>query len=274
LCILFFSHCAASDRSKLPLTCEYGQSINSETFLDLVRTSVRIIRRTDGNDDLAGKIMQMLMFLSQCADMNGATMQLKSMDQEEDDSAKENEDDSSDENSDSTLRTIPAIQYILDQLSHILRAEPKSSISSALLPKQSALQLLSGLIPTLSNASLPRPQIHAILLPLQHLTNPSTTRPHSTDPTFTSTYSALIDAAHTVMEATQKKIGDAAYVKALTEVSKIMRERREERRKKRNIERVAEPEKAAREKKRKGERKKERLREIARGHMRRRREIG
>ncbi len=74
------------------------------------------------------------------------------------------------------------------------------------------------------------------------------------------------------MEKIQQKLGDTEYVKALTAVSKIMRERREERRTKRRVARVAEPEKAAREKKRKSDRKKDRKREMGQGHKRRRME--
>jgi len=77
-----------------------------------------------------------------------------------------------------------------------------------------------------------------------------------------------------VTDVVQRRIGDGEYVRVLTEVSKIVRQRREERRTKRRIERVAEPEKAARGKKRKADRKKERKREIGRSHQKRRMEGG
>ena len=64
------------------------------------------------------------------------------------------------------------------------------------------------------------------------------------------------------MNALQSNAGDQAYIKAITGVSKIVRERREERRRKRTIARVAEPEKAAQVKRKKMDRKKERNKEV------------
>jgi U3 small nucleolar RNA-associated protein 20 len=272
LCIQFFSHCVSGDRSKLPLACEYGLSMDSHAFLKVLKASVRVLRRTEGNGDLSSQIVQMLGFLGQCLDQNGLSMELKSNPADREESEVDSEAESGDE--DARTRTISGIQYLLDQLSRILRVEANRLSSAAFLPKKSALQLLSNLLPGLSESSLPRPQIHEILLPLQHMTDPNTIPPQSADPTFSTTYQGLIELAHEVMDKLQKKLGDAAYVKALTDVSKIMRERREQRRQKRRIERVAEPEKAARDKKRKHDRARERKKEIGRTYQRRRREIG
>ncbi|KIW63105.1 hypothetical protein PV04_09981 [Phialophora macrospora] len=272
LCIQFFSHCVSEDRSKLPLACEYGLSMDSHAFLQVLKASVRVLRRTEGNEDLSSRIIQMLGFVGQCLDQNGLSMELKPNPADREESEMDSEAGSGDE--DARTRTISGVQYLIDQLARILRVEANRLSSAAFLPKKSALQLLSNLLPGLSMKSLPGPQIHEILLPLQHMTDPNTIPPQSADPTFSATYQGLIELAHEVMEKLQKKLGDTAYVKALTDVSKIMRERREQRRQKRRIERVAEPEKAARNKKRKHDRARDRKKEIGRTHQRRRREVG
>lgn len=280
LCIQFFSHCVSANRTKLPLTCDHGLSMNSEVFLQVLKASVRILRRTEGNEDLSMQVVQMLGFLGQCLDMNGLKMPVKDHGSQDEDvldaDSQEDEDTSAEENDlkPPRTKTIPALQYLLDQLTRILRIEPKTFTPSALLPKKSSLQLLTTLLPVLSLTNLPASQLHAILLPLQHMTDPTTTAPRASDPSFADTYASLVELAHGVMEVLQHKLGDAEYVKVLTEVSRIVRTRREDRRAKRAIEKVAEPERAAREKRRKGLRKKERKREIGHMHRGRRREMG
>lgn len=271
----FLSHCVSADRSKLPLICEHGLSLDSNAFLQILKSSVRILRRTGGNEDLSTQMVQILLFMGQYLDSNGLTMQVAPERAMEDNlQSDQAEDSASDDALPPKTRSIPAIQYLLDQMTRILRVEMVSITSAAFVPKKSALTLLSHLLPNLSKQNLPPSRIHDVLLPLQHLTDPNTIPPRSADPTFAETYKTLIELAHEVMEKVQKKLGDAEYVKALTEVSKIMRARREDRRIKRRIERVAEPEKAARDKKRKSDRKKERKREIGKTFQKRRREMG
>ncbi len=273
LCIQFFSHSISADRSKLPLACEYGLSVDSDGFLTLLKAGVRVLRRTEGNENLSSQIVQILGFLGQCLDQNGLSMEVKQTSTDENVLNFQSEDESYVEDGVKTrTKTISGVQYLLDQLTRILRFEANRLTTAAFLPKTSALQLLSSLLADLSMANLPRPQIHEILLPLQHMTDPNVTAPRSADPTFAATHQRLVELSHEVMEKLQKKLGDAEYIKALTEVSKIMRRRRDERRTKRQIERVAEPERAARDKKRKHDKTKERKREIGRTHMQRRRE--
>lgn len=268
----FFRHCLDADHSKLPLKCDRGLRLNGEKFLEILKASVRILRRAAGNEELSSQIVQILVFLGQCVNVNGLTMEVA--DKSADDETLELEDEADlDEEQPHRRKKIPALQYLLDQTTRILRIELTSLTSAALLPKKSSLVLLSNLIPTLSMDHL-RPSVHHILAPLQHLTDPNTIPPRSADPTFAATYQNLIELAHEVVEKLQVKLGDTEYVKALTEVSRYMRKRREERRMKRRIERVAEPERAAREKKRKGDRKKERKKEIGQTYQKRRREMG
>ncbi|KIX92029.1 uncharacterized protein Z520_12244 [Fonsecaea multimorphosa CBS 102226] len=286
LIIQFFSHCGSMDRGKLPLACGHGLFLDAEEMLDVLKTSSRILRRTTGNEDLSTQMVQVLLFLGQCLNENQLSVEVKqqssaavtkhaaseaSSSEETDSEETDSEDDVSAEESSTS---IPATQYLLDQLARNLRLEPTTQTSAALLPKKSSLQLLSNLIPGLSEAHLPSAQVNAILLPLQHMTDTNTIPPRSADPTFGATYQTLIELAHEVMEKLQKKLGDTMYVQAVTEVSKMMRERREERRTKRRIEQVADPEKAARDKKRKSDRKRDRTKELARAHQKRKREEG
>ncbi|KAL6249222.1 U3 snoRNP protein [Rhinocladiella similis] len=268
----FFRHCLEADHSNLPLTCDHGLRLDRERFLDILKASVRILRRTEGSEDLSNQAVQILLFLGQCMNVNGFAMEVADKSMDEEDEEVQDSVESEDERPTRTKK-IPCLQYLLDQVTRILRIESTSLTSAAFLPKKSSLVLLSTLIPALSTANLSL-RAHDILVPLQHLTDPSTIQPRSADPSFPSTYQSLIELAHEVMEKVQNKLGDSEYVKTLTEVSRTMRKRREERRTKRRIERVAEPEKAARDKKRKSDRKKERKKEIGRAHQSRRRETG
>ncbi|KAJ9616097.1 U3 snoRNP protein [Knufia peltigerae] len=268
----FFRHCLEADHSKLPLTCDHGLRLDRETFLEVLKASVRILRRTEGNEDLSSQAVQILLFLGQCMNVNGLTMEVADKSVDDEDEAMQDGVESEDERPTRTKK-IPGFQYLLDQVTRILRIEATSLTSAAFLPKKLSLVLLSTLIPALSSANLSS-QAHNILVPLQHLTDPNTIQPRSADPSFSSTYQQLIELSHEVMDKVQNKLGDGEYVKTLTEVSRTMRKRREERRTKRRIERVAEPERAAQYKKRKSDRKKERKKEIGRAHQSRRRETG
>ncbi|KAH0829854.1 HEAT repeat containing protein [Fonsecaea pedrosoi] len=265
----FFSHCGSIARGRIPLPCDHGLSLDSDDLLGILKDTTRILRHTIGNDNLSTEVEQILLFLGQYLNANSLGIEVgrKASETQKAEEADSDEDSSAEEGGRSTRAT----QYLLDQLARTLRRETTILTSAALLPKKSSLRLLSNLIPALSMSDA---TVNAVLLPLQHLTDTNTIPPRSADPTFAATYQNLIELAHEVIAGMQKKLGDAAYVRAVTEVSKTMRERREERRAKRRIEQVAEPEKAARDKKRKSDRKKERKREMGRAHQKRRMEGG
>ncbi|RMZ81096.1 hypothetical protein DV738_g2539, partial [Chaetothyriales sp. CBS 135597] len=149
---------------------------------------------------------------------------------------------------------------------------PTTNLTTAsFLPKTSAALLLTKLIEQLSSSScLTAPALAKLLPPLVYLTDTQRQPPRSADPTFKATYTDLIASVQQLMSSVQDKIGDAAWVHALTQASKMMRGRREERKRKRLVERVAEPEKAAQAKRRKAERKVLRKREIGRMYADRR----
>ncbi|OAP55622.1 hypothetical protein AYL99_09774 [Fonsecaea erecta] len=286
----------------LLLLLKLVQSHPVAELVGMLKASSRILRWTTDNEELTTQMQQILMLLGHFLDNNPITIEVnpepkeaqaqefEGSDFEEarspqelkpqtaeleataEEASSEEAESEDDVNAEASAASIPATQYLLDQLARNLRVETAPLTSAALLPKKSSLQLLTKLIPILSTSNLPSPQVNAILLPLQHMTDTKTIPPRSADPTFGETYQTLIELAHEVMEQLQQKLGDAEYVKAVTEVSKIIRERRETRRTKRRIEQVAAPEKAARHKKRKGDRKRDRSRELAAAHRKRRRE--
>ncbi|RVX73597.1 hypothetical protein B0A52_02486 [Exophiala mesophila] len=267
----FFQDCGETAQQTIPLICSHGLRLNSVEFLTVLKRSVRVLRRLEGNQELGMQTIQNLLFMAKCLDTNGLTMEV--IDRVDIGAIDESDGESTDEELPRKTKTIKAIQYLLDQIARILRVEMSSLTSGALHPKLSALQLFTTALPSLSRESAHQDAIRAILLPLQHVTDTNTIAPRSGDPTFSNKYKEFVELAQNAMEEVQGKIGDAEYVQLLTDVSKIMRLRREERRSKRRIERVAEPERAAMAKRRKGDRKKERKREIGRSHQRRRREV-
>lgn len=268
----FFKDCEPKAIPNIPLTCSHGLKLGAEDTLGIVKSSVRILKRVDGNAERSAQLIQNVLFLVQVIDVCRITMEV-ALKKSNDETTLEDVADSEDEDS-KEMMEISGVQYILDQMARILRLEMNFPKTSALLPKISAVQLLTALIPGISMEHLDSGTVQVILLPLQHLTDTNTIAPRSVDPTFAGAYQKLVEQAHEVMDVVQRRIGDSEYVRALTEVSKIVRQRREQRRTKRRIERVAEPERAAKEKKRKADRKKERKREIGRSHQKRRMEGG
>ena len=271
----FFQTCSSSSEAKMPLKSRYGLVLKEDALLRTLKASVRILKRIDSSEELRLQISQNLLYYARVIDANKVTMEVsvKKQVNSNDEMDTENIDDSEDEDPEGTTQ-ISGIQYIFDQMARILRLEINYPKTGALLPKISAVELLVVMIPGTAIEYFTNETVQAILLPLQHLTDTNTIAPRSADPSFAATYQKLVENAHEAMDMLQRRIGDSEYVKALTDVSKTVRRRREERRTKRRIERVAEPERAARGKKRKADRKKERKKEMGRSFQRRRVEGG
>jgi len=276
----FFKDSVADGLDNIPLSCSQGLRFDGQALREILRSSTKLLRRNQGNVDLNTHIMQTLLFLGRCINVNGLTMPVRAQtdtemreDGADGSDAAELSEGGSDPEASQKTKDIPAIQYLLDQAALVLRREPPKLTSTSIYPKQASLTLLTTLIAHLSSSSLSPRTLQSILLPLQHLTDPNIFTPRSADPAFPAAYQDLIQRAHAVMEALQKKIGDSEYVKTMTAVSRTVRERREGRRTKRRIEQVREPEKAARDKRRKHDREKSRKKEIGRVHMGRRKGI-
>jgi U3 small nucleolar RNA-associated protein 20 len=242
----------------LPLAASQGLRLNADAMTKLLRSSVRVLRRNLSNQDLTRQTLVNMTFLGRCFNANNIFLDIRNKSSQ--DTATEAEADESGSDSDSEEEqqskplSIPAIQYLLHQLSSILRHEPPKLTVQTLLPKQSALDLLAALIPHTTVSNL-LPTLHSILTPLHHLSDPSIPGPRNPAEEFQTTYAALTASAEELLQTVQRHVGDAEYVRARTAVSRQVRERREGRRTKRRIHRVAEPEKAAREKRKRNERK-------------------
>ena len=240
----------------LPLSASQGLLLNADAMTQLLRSSVRVLRRNLSNQGLSSQTLANMTFLGRCFNANNFFLDIRTRPSQ--DSATQADESGSDFNSGEEQQTkplsIPAIQYLLHQLSSILRHEPPKLTVQTLLPKQSALDLLAALIPHTTPSNL-FPTLHSILTPLHHLTDPSIPAPRNPSEEFQAAYAALTTSGEELLQTIQKQVGDSEYVRARTEVSRQVKARREGRRTKRRIEKVAEPEKAAREKKRRNERK-------------------
>ncbi|KAL9113609.1 MAG: hypothetical protein Q9227_002347 [Pyrenula ochraceoflavens] len=255
---LFFHDLAKANAKKglgfLPLIGSGGLQLHEELVLSLTRSSLSTIRKNRLNKDLASQTVRNLVFLGRCFKENAMTT--PATDEAElssGDEALSNEDNKCGKGS-------LAIHYLLDQTAIVLRAETTSEKATALLPRTTALQLLAALCSHV-DAGLLRPCVGNILLPLQHLTDPSIPAPSSLNKEFQASYKALIAGCHELLDALQKKLGTTEFVAQMGDVQKVIRERREDRRTKRRIEAVANPEKYGREKQKKADRKKIRKRE-------------
>jgi U3 small nucleolar RNA-associated protein 20 len=242
----------------LPLAASQGLLLDAGAMTQLLRYSVRVLRRNLLNQDLSRQTSLNLTFLGRCFNSNDMLVDIRSKQNRkfgtEVKAFEQCSDSETEEDSQIRPSSIPAIRYLLHQLSSILRHEPPKLTVQTLLPKQCALDILAALIPYTTISTL-LPTLHSILTPLHHLTDPSIPAPRNPSEDFQSAYTALTASAEEVLQIIQKHVGDSEYVRVRTEVSRQVREKREGRRTKRRIERVAEPEKAAREKKRRNERK-------------------
>ena len=246
-----------------PLVGSHGLELTVDTQLDVLRLSLRVLKRNWSSKELSAQTVRNVVFLGRCFNANdlafdsnafSAAAGNENLDGAEEDSQSDMENDVL-EAEGKTL----AISQLFTQLSFILRHEPRKLTANALLPKQSSLQLLVSLThhtPTTILAPL-LPQ--TILPPLAHLTDPALPTPHSSDTTFSDTYRDLLVSASEALDMLQKKVGSAEYVKAMSEAQNLRRERRQERRVKRKVELVRDPEGAAREKRRRVEKEKRRV---------------
>jgi U3 small nucleolar RNA-associated protein 20 len=266
----FVGSCPPSAVSRLPLSNNNSLQFDAIALRTILKTSVKSIKTNDKDKTLAEESAELLSTLTAIVAANGLTLPVKAAkptDEEEDDSDSEVSEQA-------PQSSIPATQYILNQLSYILRRETPILTTSAYLPKTTAIHLLTTIVPNLPPSALPEPTLSALLLPLIHLTSTTTDAPHSADPTFAGTHAALTTSAQELLGALQDKVGDQAYIAAMTAASRAAKAKREERRRKRVIERVADPEAAARAKRKKAERTKSRKKEIGQQFVGRRKARG
>jgi U3 small nucleolar RNA-associated protein 20 len=255
--------------NELPLKTTGGLQLSGQDILLLTRRSVAMLRVPELSAELASQTAKNLLFLGRCLDANGLEwMDINTNTQNSLVGQESDSEDSSDE-----IGPLPSIkngldrdqrsgiQYLVERLSSIVRREPASFLARKnLLPRTTALQILSALSNSLSAPSL-TPLLPTILLPLHNLTDSSIAAPSSIDQVYLDKYKAMVDNAHELLSLLQKKVGTGVFVQQLQKVREGVRERREGRRSKRRVEAITAPEKTEKEKRRKVERKKERRKE-------------
>jgi len=124
-------------------------------------------------------------------------------------------------------------------LSAILIEETRPR-AGALIPKVAALDIISILVGA-NPASKLQPSLHALLIPLHHLTDPSITIPSTNDEAFKTRHEAIRTKATEIMDVLQRKFDTATYTAELLAVRERARRRREGRSRKRKIEAVIQP---------------------------------
>lgn len=264
---------AASGYGSVPLVGSSGLKLDREAMLQLVRASVRCLRTPGISEELATQTVRNIIFLGRCFAQNGLEFSGKGAKELEEDSATDDGDTEDElDNTEGTERSSSKspLRYIFQQVSVILRRETLTTKAESLIPKTASMGLLAALCRHLDTETI-TPSLTIILLPLQHLTDPSIPAPRSSDEAFQNAYKSLVSNAHEVLDLLQKKLGTTEYVAQMSRVKDAIKERREGRRIKRRIEAVADPEKAGREKKRKNERKREKRKEKAQEHRGKRR---
>ena len=239
---------AGRERLMPPLQGSGGLELSLDRMSEITRTSLRSLKVTGVNEELANQLIKNLGFLGRLygsmEDRGYVEPQAYTLD-EIDQAVEEDREDQEEEGGPSgeSFAEDAPLSKIFRHLSIILRRDPDSLKTAALVPKAAAIQLLALLC-----GQLPEPcllaRITAILHPLQQLTDPLVTAPSSFDEGFGATYDKIVSSAHDTVSLLQKKLGAPVVLKTMAEVKKAVDERRNERRVKRKIEAVANPEKA------------------------------
>lgn len=252
---------AATGYSEIPLAGSSGLILDKESMLKLLRASLRSLRTPGISEELAMQSVRNLVFLGRCCAQNGLEFQKTEAEAAEEAESEDDEDEDAgsqvngeDNKTNGTQSKQSAIRYIFSQISSLLRREVISTRPNVLVPKTASIALLAALIRHLEAEQI-LPSLPVILLPLQHLTDPSIPTPRSSDENFQNTYKALVSNCHEVLDSLQKKFGTTEYIAEMTKVQDQIKERREGRRVKRRIDAVADPERFERDKRRKNERK-------------------
>ncbi|KAF2730764.1 HEAT repeat protein-like protein [Polyplosphaeria fusca] len=264
----------------LPLEGSRGLQLSGEVMVRLANAFLKNLSIPSVSEDLCSQSVRNLAFLSRCFAVNGAEWDWRKVDDDDEVEDESREDIQgtdgdvapSDEEwhgfspepaepvAKATSKIPTAMHRVILRLSGIIRRETKIMVPSALYPKTATMNLVHSVASKLPMASLTTSLPH-VLTTLTTLTDPLTTVPRSSREEFNDAYKALTDKAREVLDMLQKRMGTHDYVKAMAEVNKGVRERREERRGKRRVEAVAQPERAGREKRRRNEVKKARRKE-------------
>ena len=246
----------------LPLKGSGGLWLREQEMIGVTRASLGLLRVPGVSEELASQSVRNLVFLGKIMAQTSMLWQQKDQQPEAGTIEDEQSEDESDEEEEelSTSTTKPALGYLIQRASSLLRRGPLTTRSPSLISLHASLTLLGALT---NNVPLPilKPHIPTLLVPLHNLTDRAIPTPFSTDAAFTDGYKTLVSNSQELMALLQNKLGTTEYVTILQEVREGVKDRREGRRAKRRIEAVAEPERGGERKRRKGIRKKERRKE-------------
>ncbi|KAI1113359.1 armadillo-type protein [Nemania sp. NC0429] len=224
-----------------------GRKLDSKDLISLGSETTTSQGPVEADETLAADVSRIILMLSRYLDAGTRdTKEASGVNGDEDnDEAVADEDeeeewaglDAEDENAPEQQISLYSL---CTWLSDILIEETRPQ-AAALIPKVAALDIVSILVGTQSAEKL-EPSLHALLIPLHQLTDPSIPVPSTADEAFKTRHEALRAKAAETMDALQRRLGTAAYTAALLAVRERARRRREGRSRKRKIEAVTQPE--------------------------------
>ncbi|GAW14517.1 hypothetical protein ANO14919_039200 [Xylariales sp. No.14919] len=224
------------------------QGINSKDLSAMGNETPTLQESVDLDEALAAEASRIILMLSKyleagTRDTKKEALEVNGDEEKDEEEADEDEDEEwggldakDDDISDQQI----SLYIVCNWLSDILIEETRPR-AAALIPKVAALDIVSILVGTLPADKL-QPSLHALLIPLHQLTDPSIPIPSTIDEAFKTRHEALRTKATETMDALQRKFGTATYTSELLAVRERARKRREGRSRKRKIEAVAQPE--------------------------------
>ncbi|KAL9588748.1 MAG: hypothetical protein Q9203_002452 [Teloschistes exilis] len=265
---MFFADIARTNGGKekleLPLRGSGGLPLDGVDMEHITKASLVVFKITGLTQELASQTVRNLVFLAKMMHSTSWTWGQSAADSQSlvEEEISDGENGWMDSGTKEEARS--GLEFVIQRASSTLRHGPLTTREPSLVPIKAAMQMLWALCNNLPIEAV-EPSVETILLPLQHLTDPTIAPPYSSDEGFVNGYKALVSYGSEIMDMLQKKLGTTGYIKHLAKVREGVKERREDRRAKRRIEAVAEPEKMGRLKKRKGEKKKEKRKEKSAG---------
>jgi U3 small nucleolar RNA-associated protein 20 len=269
-----FAHLATANKDSsleaLPLQGPGGLQLAEQNMIQLTNAFLRNLLNPEVTEQLCTQSVKNIAFLARCFAVNGAKWHWQKADGEE-----EEEEVAIDGKSGASGEAAPsddefggfspppeaaapkqanssppaAIHRLMIRLSGLVRRDNRS-----MLTKISTIHLIETILTKFPIEPLASSLPH-VLTTLNTLIDPATTIPRAhTNPMSLNEpneqYKSLIDKSREIMSTLQKRMGTQDYLKVMSEVQKLVRERREERRRKRKVEAVIDPERAEKEKRR------------------------
>lgn len=224
----------------------HGLVLDQARAEQLVRLVLGAFRKDVCGEALAAEAAQVLIFLGPRLRSDPSSAE-----------AADSEHESTDEVDDEERQKPQGLRFLLWRLSHVLREEIRPT-AEAIVAKTAAMEVLETVCRRCSADDV-RPSLRTILMPLQHLTDPTIPTPYSSDEVFKTKHEGLKTRCQIFMDALQKKFGTSEYSQQLLAIREEVRARRQQRSAKRRIEAVSQPEKFGRDKRKKFEKNKTRM---------------